>query len=112
MFVPVLTFVQNGKWEVYILGSDGKPVSRESWKVIYADSEETEKGNYTADKVFDLQESTYWKTVDKISYPHQIVIDLSEKLKITGFRYLPRAEKGAPGQIRKYKIYISDGFKL
>ena len=57
--------MQNGKWEVYILGSDGKPVSRESWKVIYADSEETEKGNYTADKVFDLQESTYWKTVDK-----------------------------------------------
>lgn len=98
--------------ELDILGSDGKPVSRESWKVIYADSEETEKGNYTADKVFDLQESTYWKTVDKISYPHQIVIDLGEKQKITGFRYLPRAEKGAPGQIRKYKIYISDGFKL
>ena len=104
--------MQNGKWEVYILGSDGKPVSRESRKVIYADSEETEKGNYTADKVFDLQESTYWKTVDKISYPHQIVIDLGEKQKITDFRYLPRAEKGAPGQIRKYKIYISDGFKL
>ena len=81
--------MQNGKWEVYILGSDGKSVSRESWKVIYADSEETEKGNYT--------ESTYWKTVDKISYPHQIVIDLGEKQKITGFRYLPRAEKGAPG---------------
>lgn len=98
--------------ELDILGSDGKPVSRESWKVIYADSEETEKGNYTADKVFDLQESTYWKTVDKISYPHQIVIDLGEKQKITGFRYLPRAEKDAPGQIRKYKIYISDGFKL
>ena len=52
------------------------------------------------------------KTVDKISYPHQIVIDLGEKQKITDFRYLPRAEKGAPGQIRKYKIYISDGFKL
>ena len=57
-------------------------------------------------------ECKYWKTTNKISYSHQIVIDLSEKLKITGFRYLPRAEKGAPGQIRKYKIYISDGFKL
>ena len=41
-----------------------------------------------------------------IGKPHQIVIDLGEKQKITGFRYLPRAEKGAPGQIRKYKIYI------
>ena len=50
-----------------------------------------EKGNYTVDKVF---------------YFYQIVIYLGEKQKITGFRYLPRAEKGASGQIRKYKIYI------
>lgn len=93
--------MQNGKWEVYILGSDGKSVSRESWKVIYADSEETEKGNYTADKVFDLQESTYWKTVDKISYPHQIVIDLGEKQKITGFRYLPPCRERCSGVNQK-----------
>ena len=95
--------MQNGKWEVYILGSDGKPVSRESWKVIYTDSEETEKGNYTADKVFDLQESTYWKTVDKISYPHQIVIDLGEKQKITGFRYLPVQRKVLRGKSESIK---------
>lgn len=98
--------------ELDILGIDGKPVSRESWKVVYADSEEIKKGNYTADKVFDLQESTFWQTVDKVSYPHQIVIDLGEKQAITGFRCLPRAEKGAPGQIKKYKVYISDDFKL
>lgn len=98
--------------ELDILGIDGKPVSRESWKVVYADSEEIKKGNYTADKVFDLQESTFWQTVDKVSYPHQIVIDLGEKQAITGFRCLPRAEKGAPGQIKEYKVYISDNFKL
>lgn len=98
--------------ELDILGIDGKPVSRESWKVVYADSEEIKKGNYTADKVFDLQESTFWQTVDKVSYPHQIVIDLGEKQAITGFRCLPRAEKGTPGQIKEYKVYISDNFKL
>lgn len=98
--------------ELDILGIDGKPVSRESWKVVYADSEEMREGNYTADKVFDLQESTFWQTVDKVSYPHQIVIDLGEKQAITGFRCLPRAEKGAPGQIKEYKVYISDNFKL
>lgn len=98
--------------ELDILGIDGKPVSRESWKVVYADSEEIKKGNYTADKVFDLQESTFWQTVDKVSYPHQIVIDLGEKQAITGFRCLPRAEKGVPGQIKEYKVYISDNFKL
>ena len=76
--------MQNGKWEVYILGSDGKPVSRESWKVIYADSEETEKGNYTADKVFDLQ---IWvrnrKLRISVIYPVQrkVLRDKSESIK-------------------------------
>lgn len=92
--------------ELDILGIDGKPVSRESWKVVYADSEEMKEGNYTADKVFDLQESTFWQTVGNVSYPHQIVIDLGEKQAITGFRCLPRAEQGVPGQIREYKVYI------
>ncbi len=70
------------------------------------------KGNYTADKVFDLQESTYWKTVDKISYPHQIVIDLGEKQKITDFRYLPRAEKVLRDKSESIKYIYQTVFKL
>ena len=44
--------------EIYLTGTDGKRISREPWKVKYADSEE-DRGNHTGDKVFDLQESTY-----------------------------------------------------
>ena len=44
--------------------------------MVYADSEETRSGNRTADKVYDLQESTFWQTVDNTAYPHQLVIDL------------------------------------
>ena len=99
--------------ELDVLGRDGLPLSRDAWKIIYADSEETDRGNYTADKIFDLQESTFWSTVNTATFPHQIVIDLGEEQTITGFKYLPRAEKGAPGQIKEYRVYIkSDSFRL
>jgi beta-galactosidase len=92
--------------ELDVLDNNGKPVSRENWKIVYADSEETRSGNRTADKVFDLQESTFWQTVDNTAYPHQIVIDLGKEYNVTGFRMLPRAETGAPGLIKDYKVYV------
>ena len=92
--------------ELDVLGADGKPISREKWRIRYTDSEETRSGNCTGDKVFDLQESTYWMTVAKDAYPHQLVIDLGGDYTVTGFRYLPRAEKGYPGMIKDYRVYV------
>ena len=91
--------------EIYALGADGKRLSREPWTTKYADSED-ENGNHTGDKVFDLQESTYWKTVKGAGFPHLLVIDLGSEQTITGFEYLPRAEQGTPGSIKNYKIYV------
>ena len=70
-------------------------MSRQHWKVVYADSEETEEANNIATNVFDLQESTFWHTnysTAKQKFPHQIVINLGEDKVVTGFSYLPRAE--------------------
>lgn len=92
--------------ELYLNGADGKRLSRESWTVKYADSEDILRGNHTADKVFDLQESTYWKTLPESALPHILVIDLGGKTDISGLEYLPRAEQGAPGSIQDYKIYL------
>lgn len=95
--------------ELELLGIDGKPVSRQHWKVLYADSEETDAANNVATNVFDKQESTYWHTNYsslKPKFPHQIVIDLKEEKVITGFSYLPRAEAGKPGMIKDYKVYL------
>lgn len=55
--------------ELYLLDAEGKPLSRQKWQIDYADSESTSWGNYAADKVYDLQESTYWGTAEGISYP-------------------------------------------
>ena len=91
--------------EIYALGSDGKRLSREPWTTKYADSE-NENGNHTGDKVYDLQESTYWQTIKGAGFPHLLVIDLGSEQTVTGFEYLPRAEQGAPGSVKNYKIYI------
>lgn len=90
--------------ELYLLGADGRRLSREQWTVKYADSE-NEKGNNTGDKAFDLQESTYWQTVKGTAFPHLLVIDLGSEQDITGIEYLPRAEQGAPGCVKDYRIY-------
>ena len=92
--------------ELYAVNADGARLSREPWTVKYADSEETKRGNNTAEKSFDLQESTYWRTEKGVALPHLMVIDLGSEQTITGFDYLPRAEEGAPGSIKDYKIFV------
>ena len=96
--------------ELELLGADGKPLSRQHWKVVYADSEETEEANNIATNVFDLQESTFWHTsyssAAKHKFPHQIVINLGEDKVVTGFSYLPRAEAGKTGMIKDYRVYL------
>ena len=48
--------------ELQILDENGKPLSRQHWKIIYADSEEADDANNIATNIFDLQESTIWHT--------------------------------------------------
>ncbi|MBF0651516.1 beta-galactosidase [Dysgonomonas sp. GY75] len=102
--------------ELELSGEDGKPVSRQHWKVVYADSEELDDANNVASNVFDLQESTFWHTnysKTDSKHPHQIIIDLGEDKKITGFSYLPRAEANKPGMIKDFNVYIKmTPFKL
>ncbi|MCM1517111.1 MAG: beta-galactosidase [Pseudoflavonifractor sp.] len=91
--------------EIYLLGTDGKRLSRENWRVVYAGSEDT-AGNHTADKAFDLQESTYWSTRAADGGTRAIVIDLGRDETVTGLQYLPRMEAGTPGAIRTYRLYL------
>jgi len=91
--------------EIYVQGADGKRLSREPWKTKYANSED-EGGNHLGDKVFDLQESTYWQTEKGAAAPHLLVIDLGSEQTVSALEYLPRAEQGAPGSIKNFKVYI------
>ena len=92
--------------EVYARDADGQRLSREPWTVKYADSEDTRRGNNAADKAYDLQESTYWRTARGAVLPHVMVIDLGSEQQLSGFDYLPRAEESAPGSIKDYRLFV------
>ena len=91
--------------ELYLQGTDGRRLSRESWTTKYANSEE-ENGNHTGDKVYDLQESTYWQTEKSAQVPHLLVIDLGAEQNVSALEYLPRAEQGAPGSVKDFRIFV------
>jgi beta-galactosidase len=95
--------------ELEVIGEDGNSIQRLNWKVIFADSEEENAANNSADQVFDQQESTIWQTewtTSKFKHPHQIVIDMGENIKVKGFRYLPRSDKSTLGMMKDYKLYL------
>jgi beta-galactosidase len=92
--------------EIYAVGADGKRLSREDWTVKYVSSEDISVGNKTADKVYDLQESTYWSSSADKTLPQVLVIDMGECLELRGIEYLPRAEKGAPGSLKSGVVYV------
>lgn len=91
--------------ELYALDGEGKRISREPWTVKYADSED-ENGNHLGDKVYDLQESTYWQTEKAATLPHLLVIDLGSEQQLRGIEYLPRAEQGAPGSAKNVRVFV------
>ena len=94
--------------EMYVIDDKGERLSRESWTVMYADSENTQGVNRSADKTFDLQESTYWQTAPGAPFPHAVVIDLGDSYNVGGFQYLPRMEAEAPGAIKNFRIYVGE----
>lgn len=91
--------------ELYLQNTDGQRISREPWTTKYADSE-SDMGNHTGDKVFDLQESTYWQTIPGSGFPHLLVIDLGSEQTVSALDYLPRAEQGAPGSIKDVRVFM------
>jgi len=94
--------------EFEIIGEDGKAISSINWKVLFVDSEETEKAANGADKLFDIQESIIWQTKigDKANHPHQVVIDMGKEVNVKGFRILPRSDKSTKGMVKDYRFFI------
>jgi hypothetical protein len=90
----------------YLLDENGERLSREPWKISYADSEDIQTGNRAGDKIYDLQESTFWSTLKGVKFPHHIIIDLGKERTVTSLQYLPRMESNVPGAIKNYKIYV------
>lgn len=91
--------------ELHLLDAQGRRLSRETWTVAFASSEDAEGGNHTGDKAFDLQESTYWSTAPAAAAPHLLVVDQGETCHVSAMQWLPRAEQDAPGAVKAFRVY-------
>ena len=92
--------------EIYARDTSGERIARESWSVKYADSEDVYSGNHTGDKAFDLQETTWWSSVEGSPLPHLLVIDMGAEQTVTAVEYLPRNDQSATDGISGYRIFI------
>ncbi len=78
-------------------------------EVVYVSSEEGPDGGY-AKNLVDGDPSTIWHTMYSITvpkYPHWVDFDCGETKLIKGFTYLPRQDGSPNGNIKGYKVQVS-----
>ncbi|MGV8879322.1 MAG: alpha-L-fucosidase [Sphingobacteriaceae bacterium] len=79
-------------------------ISPAKWQLVTADSEAAEN---SAKFAFDADPGTSWLSASDSAYPHQISIDLGEKITLKGFTYVPSLDAKTAGLIYKYNFYRS-----
>ena len=97
--------VTTGRWSV----NDGF-LPQSGWKLLYADSQETQGENGAATNAFDDSSSTIWHTQytgSAPAHPHELQIDLGATYALDGFAYLPRQDKDDHGMVAQYQFYAS-----
>ena len=81
--------------------------------VVYVSSEEG-PGGEVAKNLVDNDPSTIWHTMYSITvpkYPHWIDFDCNEVKTLKGFAYLPRQDGSPNGNIKGYKVQVSQDGK-
>ena len=106
---PVQT---DGKVEVKAIAYDpasGKssPVSSEKFDICRKDWKIVGSSDENAKAVLDGNPATLWHQRDK-KMPIDLVIDLGNKYKVRGFKYLPDQNRWSSGIITNYEIYVSE----
>lgn len=98
--------------ELDLHDANGQSLNHTGWRVVYADSEELERENGSADNVIDDRPTTFWHTqwgVVAPNHPHHLVLDLGRSQTFSGFSYTPRPGDGTVGgRIKDYRIYVGD----
>lgn len=84
---------------------------RANMKIVSASSFDPIEGNPA--NVIDGKANTYWHSKWRggpAPYPHQLVIDLGQKVELAGIRVTPRQDQ-ENGHISEYEVYVSEDGK-
>lgn len=98
--------------EINLIGTDGKPLSKDSWKVIYTNTEQSGEGE--AANLIDDDLNSYWHSQwqnGSQPFPHHIIIDLGEIQTIRGIE-LKQRNVSMPGSIKDFTLYGRPQFFL
>jgi hypothetical protein len=93
--------------EFNLIDSTGASVDRKAWTA----SADSATSNDTAARAIDGDPNSQWHTPwegTPPKPPHAWVVSLGGKVKISGFRYLPRQDKSSNGTIADYRFYVSN----
>jgi beta-galactosidase len=96
--------------EIDALDTNHRPVSRDGWKILYVDSEETSAEDSVAENAIDGDTDSYWHSawsLNHSAHPHTLVIDMNAVRELSGVRLLPRQDS-ANGRIKNYRLYLSE----
>jgi|GEM_PF-1931544 len=83
-------------------------VPQTGWTLLSVDSAETP--DFAATAAFDGNPATFWHTrwsSNITAPPHDLQINMGTARNLNGFRYLPRQDNYAVGNIGQYEFYVS-----
>jgi alpha-L-fucosidase len=81
------------------VGHERFDISKKTWKIVGINDE-------NAGKILDGNPSSVWHQRDK-KMPIDLVIDLGNENKVSGFKYLPDQGRWSSGIITNYQFYVS-----
>ncbi len=96
--------------ELEVIGEDGKPLTKDTWKVVYASSEEETDGKGYADHLIDGNFGTYWQA-HHASQSQRVIIDLGEIMTIKGVR-IQHPYNLSSGVVKEFQVYGRPQFFL
>lgn len=98
--------------EIELLGTDGTPLSKDAWQLLYANTEQ--RGSGHADQLIDGEEGTSWHSQwigAQPKFPHRVIVDLGEIQEVKGIRIRLRSARMA-GCMKDFRLYGRPQFFL
>lgn len=99
--------------EIDLIGADGQPISKDAWRVVYANTEEPTEGE--AELLFDEKTRrswhSQWRKEPLTPFPHRVIIDLGEIQTIKGIE-LQQRNGNQPGCVKDFNVYGRPQFFL
>lgn len=100
--------------ELDVLDEKGQVLTKDTWQIVYASSEEETDGEGYADHLIDGDLSTYWhskRSGQASKQAHRVIIDLGEIMTVKGIR-LRHRNINQTGVVKDFRIYGRPQFFL